>query len=84
MTHQVQIQGTTHAFEINDDESVIDAATRAGLMLPHSCRSGTCGTCMGAVVEGQIHYPNGLPAAIDAEQDAMARHFSARLTLART
>lgn len=70
MTHQVQIQGTTHAFEINDDESVIDAATRAGLMLPHSCRSGTCGTCMGAVVEGQIHYPNGLPAAIDAEQDA--------------
>lgn len=70
MSHQVHIQGTDHRFEINDDENVIDAATRAGLMLPHSCRSGTCGSCMGSVIEGQIHYPDGLPPAIDAEQAA--------------
>lgn len=70
MTQQVRIEGTEHVFDINVDENVIDAAMRAGLMLPYSCRSGTCGTCMGAVIKGNIHYPNGLPPALDESQNA--------------
>ena len=69
MSYQVQIADTDHQFEVEADESIIDAAMRAGLMLPYSCRSGTCGTCMGQVMEGQIHYPDGLPPAIDSDQD---------------
>ena len=73
MTHQVRIEGTDHRFEVQEEESVIDAALRAGLMLPYSCRSGTCGTCKGEVVTGAIHYPDGLPPAIDADEDAAGK-----------
>lgn len=66
MGYQVRIQGSDHAFEVNEGESVIDAALRSGLMLPYSCRNGTCGTCRGQVVEGEIAYPDGLPPALEA------------------
>ena len=59
MTHRVTIIDSDHAFDVEEGESVIDAALRAGLMLPYSCRNGTCGTCMGDIVEGSIAYPNG-------------------------
>ena len=73
MTHRVRIADSDHAFDVEEGESVIDAALRAGLMLPYSCRSGTCGTCMGDVVEGSIAYPDGLPRAIDSEQDSAGK-----------
>lgn len=68
MSYRVQIAETDHQFDVEADESIIDAAMRAGLMLPYSCRSGTCGTCMGEIIEGQFHYPDGLPPAIDEDQ----------------
>ena len=73
MSYQVRIADTDHTFEVADGERVIDAALRGGLMLTYSCRSGTCGTCMGDVLEGRITYTDGLPAAIDAQQDADGR-----------
>ena len=36
------------------DASVLDAAERAGLELPFSCRSGICATCRVRVVEGKV------------------------------
>ncbi len=36
------------------DASVLDAATRAGLELPFSCKSGVCSTCRAKVVEGEV------------------------------
>lgn len=68
MTYRVRIQGSEHAFEVNDGESVIDAALRNGLMLPYSCRSGSCGTCRGRVLEGAVGYPDGYPPALEAAE----------------
>jgi ring-1,2-phenylacetyl-CoA epoxidase subunit PaaE len=36
------------------DQSVLDAAERAGMELPFSCRSGICATCRVRVVEGAV------------------------------
>lgn len=36
------------------DESILAAASRAGLDVPYSCRSGVCATCRARLVEGQV------------------------------
>ena len=33
---------------------MLDAAQRAGLEIPYSCRKGVCGTCKGRVVSGEV------------------------------
>lgn len=36
------------------DESILAAASRAGLDVPYSCRSGVCATCRAKLVEGRV------------------------------
>jgi CDP-4-dehydro-6-deoxyglucose reductase len=40
-------------FESRDGESLLDAALRAGVTLPYSCRTGRCGSCKGRVRSGE-------------------------------
>ena len=54
MSFQVTIQSTQHQFPAEADQSVLDAALAAGLVLPYSCRTGACSTCKGKVVSGEI------------------------------
>jgi CDP-4-dehydro-6-deoxyglucose reductase len=53
MTFQITVAGTEHRFTCEPNESVLDAAQRAGLEIPFSCRKGVCGTCKGRVVSGE-------------------------------
>lgn len=39
---------------MEDGEAVLDAALRAGLDLPYSCRGGMCSTCRARVSEGTV------------------------------
>jgi NAD(P)H-flavin reductase/ferredoxin len=54
MTFQVSVENTAFGFPCEPNESVLDAAQRAGFEIPFSCRKGVCGTCKGRVVEGEV------------------------------
>lgn len=59
-------------FESRDGESLLDAALRAGITLPYSCRTGRCGSCKGSVRSGHtvaLHHEMDLS---DAERSAGA------------
>ena len=72
MTHTVTLQASGKRFDVVGDESVLDAARRAGLALPYSCLSGVCGSCKATVIAGEYHYPRNPPNALNAAE--VARH----------
>lgn len=46
--------GVSTAVPMQAGETVLDAALRAGLDLPYSCRGGMCSTCRARVSEGEV------------------------------
>ncbi len=64
MAYHVKVQPSGHSFEIEENEFILDAALRQGVSFPYGCRSGSCGTCLGKVISGEIEYPDGLPVTI--------------------
>lgn len=56
MPHQVTIRPTNQTIEVNDDETVLAAAMRHGIVIPYGCRNGACGSCKGKLLEGEIDY----------------------------
>ncbi|WP_049923169.1 2Fe-2S iron-sulfur cluster-binding protein [Halopiger djelfimassiliensis] len=43
--------GGTDAIPVDPQETVLEAAQRAGVRLPYDCRKGTCITCVGRLLE---------------------------------
>ncbi|MCA3601811.1 MAG: 2Fe-2S iron-sulfur cluster binding domain-containing protein, partial [Methylobacterium sp.] len=41
-----------HILALHEGETVLEAAERAGLDVPYSCRGGMCCTCRAKVTEG--------------------------------
>lgn len=58
MGFKVRVEPSGHEFTTEEDETILAAAMRGGVMLPYSCRAGSCGTCKGRIVSGQVDYGN--------------------------
>jgi CDP-4-dehydro-6-deoxyglucose reductase len=75
MTFQVTVQPSGRQFSCEADESILAAATRAGVGLPYGCKNGACGSCRGKLVSGQIthgpHQEKTLSAADEAAGGAL-------------
>jgi len=51
----IVMDGRRRSFSMEmDGETVLDAAARAGIELPFSCRAGVCSTCRTKVVSGEV------------------------------
>ena len=64
MPYQVTLKPSNHTFQVEDNEFILDAALRQGINFPYQCRTGSCGTCLGQVVSGEVFYPGGLPLTV--------------------
>ncbi len=65
---QVKNISSGAVFSVNEGESVLTAALRQGVMLPYSCKNGTCGSCKGRLESGEVHYPFHPPLALSREE----------------
>ncbi|MCX8515170.1 MAG: FAD-binding oxidoreductase [Burkholderiales bacterium] len=41
-------------FDVNENETILDAGLRLKYKLPHSCKNGACGACKTMVLDGKI------------------------------
>ncbi|MGH1352959.1 MAG: 2Fe-2S iron-sulfur cluster-binding protein [Methyloligellaceae bacterium] len=46
--------GSVNTVKIGDNDTVLEAMIDANLNPPHSCMSGTCGTCKAKLVSGNV------------------------------
>ena len=69
--HSVRIEPHGRTLKVGAGQPLLEAALAAGLNLPHSCKSGHCGSCRARLVAGQISYRAGRPLGLSAgEQDS--------------
>ena len=62
--YQVKIISTGVTFTVNEGESVLTGALRQGVLLPYSCKNGTCGSCLDRLESGNVRYPFHPPQAL--------------------
>lgn len=68
MSFKITVQPSGHSFDVQPGQSVLDGALNAGIVLPYSCRNGTCSSCRGKVLQGD--YDAGrAPEQLLSEQD---------------
>lgn len=72
MTHTITLPDQT-TFTANEDETVLAAATRQNLNLPHSCKSGACGQCKAELISGEFEMGDHIDKAISAEEKAQGK-----------
>ncbi len=70
MTFSVVVQPSGQRFDVQADESVLNAAIRSGIALPYGCRNGACGSCRGRLVEGTVHHAPHAASALSASDEA--------------
>jgi len=46
-------------------QTIVEHAEAAGLKIPTNCTSGTCGTCMVTLLEGEVELSEILPPGLD-------------------
>jgi CDP-4-dehydro-6-deoxyglucose reductase/3-phenylpropionate/trans-cinnamate dioxygenase ferredoxin reductase subunit len=54
MTSMINIAQRDIVFPCGPDERILDAAERAGYVVPYGCRKGVCGTCRGKLTKGSV------------------------------
>ena len=53
-THKVRFEPVGIEMEVEEGETVLDAAFRQGISLMHGCKEGQCGSCKSKLVDGDI------------------------------
>ena len=68
MSFKVTVQSSGTSFDADENEPILEAALRQGLSFPYSCRGGSCGSCRGKVLQGEVEYLDGVPPGISRQE----------------
>jgi propane monooxygenase reductase subunit len=52
--HTVRLEPVGIELEVDEDETILDAAFRQGIMLMHGCKEGQCSSCKSFLLDGEV------------------------------
>ncbi|WP_114811566.1 NADH:ubiquinone reductase (Na(+)-transporting) subunit F [Paraburkholderia kururiensis] len=64
MSHQLTIEPLGATIEVEEGQTILDAALRQGIYIPHACGHGLCGTCKVAILDGEADLGDANPFAL--------------------
>ncbi|MFM2120051.1 MAG: hypothetical protein RL722_1519 [Pseudomonadota bacterium] len=64
MTQTLTIDPLGATIDVEDGQTLLDAALRQGIYIPHACGHGLCGTCKVQVCEGEVDHGAANPFAL--------------------
>ncbi|TQL18285.1 cytochrome P450/oxidoreductase [Streptomyces sp. SLBN-134] len=66
---EVEFAGSGTVVEVGADETILEAAEKAGLPVVSSCKTGTCGTCETPIVSGRADHRDSILTPSEQEAD---------------
>ncbi|GAC33281.1 NADH:ubiquinone reductase (Na(+)-transporting) subunit F [Paraglaciecola polaris] len=70
MTYTVTVEPTGEQIEVEEGQTILQAALRQGVWIPFACGHGLCATCKVTVIDGDVDVGNASPFALmDSERD---------------
>ncbi len=70
MAFTITLKPSGQEFTAEDNEPVLEAAKRQGIILPYSCKNGVCGSCKGKVLQGQVAQAEHSASALSNDEKA--------------
>lgn len=70
VSHRIELSNSGRSFNARTGETVLDAALRHGIVLPYSCKNGSCKSCQCHILDGEVGYPVKAPEALGLEDIA--------------
>lgn len=73
-TYAVEInhQGKTQTIQVEETQSILEAATNAGIDLPFSCSAGVCTTCAAQILSGEVEQSEGMGVSPELQDEGYA------------
>ena len=73
-TYNVEINhnGETTTIQVPESQSILDAATDAGIDLPFSCSAGVCTTCAAQILSGEVEQSEGMGVSPELQAEGYA------------
>lgn len=62
-------------FTVESDETILEAAERAGILMTYSCRSGTCRSCLTRVISGCAEHDPEYADELNIDADEYAENY---------
>ncbi len=68
MTLHFTLNSSSDLYKIEDNETVLQAALKQGLVLPYGCKNGACGSCKATIIDGKVDYGKHHPKALSINE----------------
>ena len=69
-SYQITVQPSGRRFSAQADETILNAAIRAGVGLPYGCKDGACGSCKCKMLSGSVMHGPHQDKALSAAEEA--------------